>query len=160
MIFSGPIQPPMLGAAIASARIHLSHEIIVRQEALQNRVEYFNRKAEELSLPLIGKSDSPIFFIGLGKPEAGYQMVRKLMEYGYFANLSVFPSVSIKHTGLRIPITLHHTHEDINNLLEIVAEQLPEVLAQTGESVFSIYKAFERLSPVKRTKPESAPSFS
>lgn len=158
MIFSGPIQPPVLGAAIASAKIHLSNEIIVRQEALQNRVNLFNKKAEELSLPLIGKSESPIFFIGLGKPEAGYHMVKKLMEYGYFANLSVFPSVSIKHTGLRIPITLHHTFEDITHLLEIVAEQLPEVLAQTGESVSSIYKAFERLSSVQKIQSESAPS--
>lgn len=160
MIFSGPIQPPVLGAALASANIHLSDEISVRQEALQNRVQLFNNKAAALGLPLIGRSDSPIFFIGLGKPEAGYQMLRKLMEYGYYANLSVFPSVSIKHTGLRIPITLHHTFEDINNLLEIVADQLPEVLAQTGDSVDAIYNAFARLAPVQKAKTEGEPTLS
>ena len=31
LIFSGPLQPALLGAAIASARIHLSHEIDERQ---------------------------------------------------------------------------------------------------------------------------------
>jgi 7-keto-8-aminopelargonate synthetase-like enzyme len=152
MLFSGPIQPPILGAAVASAKIHLSSEITTRQEALQHRVDFFNKKAEALSLPLIGKSESPIFFIGMGKPETGYQMIKKLMEYGYYANLSVFPSVSIKHTGLRIPITLHHTYEDIENLLEIVAEQLPVVLAETGAEIGAIYNSFERLARVERAK--------
>ncbi len=160
MLFSGPIQPPVLGAAIASAKIHLSTEIMTRQEALQSRVDFFNNKAAELSLPLIGKSESPIFFIGMGKPENGYQIVKKLMDNGYYANLSVFPSVSIKHTGLRIPITLHHTYDDIEHLLNIVAEQLPEVLAQTGGSIEAIHKAFERLASVQRINTTQAPLMS
>jgi len=160
MLFSGPIQPPVLGAAIASAKIHLSTEITTRQEALQSRVDFFNNKAAELSLPLIGKSESPIFFIGMGKPENGYQIVKKLMDNGYYANLSVFPSVSIKHTGLRIPITLHHTYDDIEHLLNIVAEQLPEVLAQTGGSIAAIHKAFERLASVQRINTTQAPLMS
>jgi len=160
MLFSGPIQPPVLGAAIASAKIHLSTEIMTRQEALQSRVDFFNNKAAELSLPLIGKSESPIFFIGMGKPENGYQIVKKLMDNGYYANLSVFPSVSIKHTGLRIPITLHHTYDDIEHLLNIVAEQLPEVLAQTGGSIAAIHKAFERLASVQRINTTQAPLMS
>ncbi len=152
MLFSGPIQPPILGAAIASAKIHLSSEITTRQEALQHRVDFFNKRAIDLALPLIGQSDSPIFFIGMGKPETGYQMIKKLMEQGYYANLSVFPSVSIHHTGLRIPITLHHTYKDIENLLEIVAEQLPVVLEENGVEMDSIYKAFDRLAKVERAK--------
>jgi 7-keto-8-aminopelargonate synthetase-like enzyme len=43
MLFCGPIQPPMLGAAVASARLHLSEELVRRQEALRDRVRLFNR---------------------------------------------------------------------------------------------------------------------
>ena len=41
MIFSGPVQPPMLGAAIESAKIHLSDELPALQAALRERVELF-----------------------------------------------------------------------------------------------------------------------
>ena len=41
MIFSGPIQPPLLGAAIQSAKIHLSDELPVLQAALRERIELF-----------------------------------------------------------------------------------------------------------------------
>jgi hypothetical protein len=47
MIFSGPIQPPMLGAAIASARIHLSPEIVQLQKELQERISLCNRLLKE-----------------------------------------------------------------------------------------------------------------
>src|ERR1041385_8583612 len=98
MIFSGPIQPPLLGAGIASAKIHLSPEINVLQNRLLQRIDYFNNTAKGLGLPLIMEERSPIFFIGVGKPDVGYNMVRRLMNMGYFTNLSVFPSVSYKNT--------------------------------------------------------------
>ena len=41
MMFSGPIQPPLLGAAIESAKIHLSDELPAMQAALRERVELF-----------------------------------------------------------------------------------------------------------------------
>jgi 7-keto-8-aminopelargonate synthetase-like enzyme len=143
MIFSGPLQPPVLGSAIASAKIHLSSEIYIRQQELQKRISFFNKKAIQLNLPLIGESDSPIFFIGVGKPEIGYKMVKLLMDHGFYINLSVFPSVSFNQTGLRIPITLHHTLEDIENLLLIIANELPKVLEESNLDVNFIYKAFK-----------------
>lgn len=143
MIFSGPIQPPVLGSAIASAKIHLSEEIHLRQEDLQQRAEFFNRRAKELNLPLIGESNSPIFFIGIGKPEAGYELVKKLMNYGFYVNLSVYPSVAINQTGLRIPITLHHTMEDIENLLSLIAQELPIVFDKFSVDDRSIYRVFK-----------------
>lgn len=143
MIFSGPIQPPVLGSAIASAKIHLSSEIYIRQQELQKRISFFNKKAIQFNLPLIGESDSPIFFIGVGKPEIGYKMVKKLMDHGYYINLSVFPSVSYSQTGLRIPITLHHTFQDIENLLSIIAKELPQILKENNVDLDFIYKAFK-----------------
>jgi len=142
MIFSGPMQPSSLGAGIASAEIHLSNEIYGLQEQLQNRITYFHDLAKKLNLPLISDSNSPIKFIGVGKPGVGYSMVRRLMDKGYFINLSVFPSVSYNNTGLRIPITNHHTLEDIESLLNHVARELPLALLEEQSSIKQIYQAF------------------
>ena len=143
LIFSGPIQPPMLGAVVASAKIHLSKEIEDMQLDLQKKVKFFNHTARLYHLPLISESMSPINFIGVGKPETGYNMVKRLMNLGYFVNLSVFPSVSYNNTGLRIPLTRHHTFEDIDNLLKTIAEQLPVALKETASSMPEVLKAFK-----------------
>jgi 7-keto-8-aminopelargonate synthetase-like enzyme len=94
-------------------------------------------------LPLIGESNSPIFFIGVGKPGVGYNMVTRIMNKGFYINLSVFPSVPYKNTGLRIPITVNHTFEDIYNVLAVIADQLPHALADNNSSIEEINKAFK-----------------
>lgn len=143
LMFSGPIQPPVLGAAIASAKIHLTEEIYVRQEQLLERVLFFNQRARELKLPLITTSLSPIFFVGLGKPDAGYDMAKKIMENGFFVNISVFPSVALAQAGLRIPVSLHHSLEDIDNLLHLIARELPNTLDKFSIDYCMIYRAFK-----------------
>lgn len=143
LIFSGPLQPPMLGAIIASAKIHLSDEIKVHQMELQKRIDYFVETCKSFKLPLIGESNSPVFFIGVGKPGVGYNMVTRVMNKGFYINLSVFPSVPYKNTGLRIPLTVNHSFEDIYNLLSVVAEQLPFALKDNDSSMEDIYKAFK-----------------
>jgi len=142
-IFSGPIQPPMLGAIIASAKLHLSNNIKYYQNELQKRVDYFVETCKSFDLPLIGESNSPIFFIGVGKPGVGYNMVTRIMNKGFYINLSVFPSVPYKNTGLRIPLTVNHTFEDIYDLLSIIAEQLPFALKDNDSSLEEINKAFK-----------------
>jgi 7-keto-8-aminopelargonate synthetase-like enzyme len=142
-IFSGPIQPPMLGAIIASAKLHLSKNIKQYQNELQKRVDYFVETCKSFNLPLIGESNSPIFFIGVGKPGVGYNMVTRIMNKGFYINLSVFPSVPYKNTGLRIPLTVNHTFEDIYDLLTIIAEQLPFALKDNDSSIEEINKAFK-----------------
>ena len=142
LIFSGPIQPPVLGASVASAHIHLDNEIYKLQNELKKRVQYFNSLAKSLQLPLVAETDSPITFIGLGKPIVGYNLVRRLMNLGYFTNLSVFPSVSYNNTGLRSTINNHQSLKDIENLLHTIAEQLPKALADSQSSMEEIYKYF------------------
>ena len=65
LIFSGPIQPPMLGAAIASAKLHLSDEITVLQDHLMDLIHHTNNKIEELGLPVFASTESPLFFLSL-----------------------------------------------------------------------------------------------
>ncbi|HLG34546.1 MAG TPA: aminotransferase class I/II-fold pyridoxal phosphate-dependent enzyme [Bacteroidia bacterium] len=150
MIFSGPIQPPVLGAAVASAKIHLSKEIYKLQSDLKKRIEYFNSLSKNLHLPLIIESHSPITFIGLGKPIVGYNLVRRLMNLGFYVNLSVFPSVSYNNTGLRCTLNLHQQMGDIEKLLLAVSEQLPLALSDSQSSLEEVYKFFRMDSPQER----------
>ena len=133
----------ILGATIESAKIHLSNEIYSLQEELSDKIKFFNTTANKLGLPIIRESISPIGFIGVGKPEVGYNMVRRLMNQGYFINLSVFPSVSYNNTGLRVPINRLNTYEDIEGLLKEIAIQLPLALEDSQSSMNDIYKHFK-----------------
>ena len=142
-IFSIQMPPMVLGATIASAKIHLSDEIYTMQQELQDKVLFFNSTAKKLNLPLINESISPIGFIGVGKPDVGYNMVRRMMNQGYYFNLSVFPSVSYNNTGLRIPLNRMNTFEDIENLLKEIAVQLPQALDDSQSSMSEIYKHFK-----------------
>ncbi len=142
-IFSIQMPPMILGATIESAKIHLSNEIYTLQEELSDKMLYFNMTAKKLGLPLISESISPIGFIGVGKPDVGYNMVRRMMNLGYYFNLSVFPSVSYNNTGLRIPINRMHTYEDIENILKEISTQLPLALEDSQSSMSEIYKHFK-----------------
>jgi 7-keto-8-aminopelargonate synthetase-like enzyme len=142
-IFSIQMPPMVLGAAIESAKIHLSDEIIKYQQELEEKVEFFNSTAKKLGLPLIDETNSPIGFIGVGKPDVGYNMVRRLMNRGFYVNLSVFPSVSYNNTGLRIPINRMMQFEDIESLLKEISVQLPKALEDSQSSMSEIYKHFK-----------------
>ena len=128
MIFSGPIQPPMLGAALASARIHLSPEIVQLQKELQQRVSLCNRLLEEYDLPLAVSSQSPIFYIKLGLPNVAGKMVKRLMDEGFYTNHAVYPAVSRRKSGVRFILTRHLSEEDIHSLVEAIARNLPLAL--------------------------------
>ncbi|MBK8362771.1 MAG: hypothetical protein IPL24_03575 [Bacteroidetes bacterium] len=133
----------ILGAAIESAKIHLSDEIYTMQDELKAKVAFFNATAKKLELPLVNETESPIAFIGVGKPDVGCNMVRRMMNLGYFFNLSVFPSVSYNNTGLRIPINRLMTYEDIENLLTEISVQLPKALEDSNSSMADVIKHFK-----------------
>ena len=129
MIFSGPIQPPLLGAALASARIHLSPEIVRLQKELQDRVSLCNRLLKKYNLPVASSSQSPIFYIKLGLPQVAANMVKCLLQEGFYTNYAVFPAVPLRQSGVRFTLTQHLSAEDIHALVKAIARNLPLVLA-------------------------------
>lgn len=142
-IFSIQLAPPVLGAAVASAKLHLSADIYLLQKQLQDKIRFFNHTAQLLELPMYSNNISPVKFICLGKPVAGYNMVSRLMQEGYFVNLSVFPSVSFNNTGMRIPLTLHMTQEDITGLLNTAAVHYQDALKDSGSSLKEVKRFFK-----------------
>jgi 7-keto-8-aminopelargonate synthetase-like enzyme len=129
MIFSGPIQPPMLGAALASARIHLSPELEQRQKALQDRISLCTELLGEFCLPLACAELTPIRYLKLGLPHVAADVVARMLNDGFYVNLAIFPAVPMKQAGVRFTLTLHHQPAHIRALVEALARHIPDVLA-------------------------------
>ena len=142
MIFSGPIQPPMIGAALASADIHLSSEIDELQAQLAARVAQFNSMSAERGLPLVSASNAPIRCVGVGLPKLAQSLTQKLLDDGAYTNIAMFPAVPMKQAGIRAPLTLHHSLDDVEFLVDAIAKRLPEVLAEHGSSIEEVRKTF------------------
>lgn len=150
MMFSGPIQPPLLGAALASAQIHLSPEIEQRQALLRDRVQLTNVLLQEFELPLVAPSEAPIRYVGAGIPRMSYKVAQRMMDDGYWVNMAPYPAVPMKKTGIRTPITVHHSLEDIHGMVESLARHLPVVLAEEGSSIAEVEQTFGLAAPRRR----------
>ena len=142
LTYSGPQQPAVIGASLASAEIHLSDEIYERQKSLAQLIQYCNELTQHYGLPVITSSCSPIFFIGLGLPSVGYSMIKSLMDDGFYTNLGVFPAVPKNCTGIRFTITLHHNKRDIEQLVERINFHLPKILKEEGRTLNDVHRVF------------------
>jgi len=153
MIFTGPIQPPTLGAVTASARILLSPEAEELQRRLADRVRFFNRLADEHGLLVIGSREAPIRFVGMGWPGVAADMVERLLEAGFWTNLASFPAVSPKRSGVRSTLTLHQEPRDIETLVQTMVKELPDVLARGGSSLDEVRRLFKLAPPAAAAPP-------
>nr|WP_231134844.1 aminotransferase class I/II-fold pyridoxal phosphate-dependent enzyme [Motilibacter deserti] len=144
LIFSGPVQPPLLGAILASARLHMSPAIVERQERLLHLIRLFNRLAADEGLPLVSPSEAPIRCIGAGSPEVAYNLTTRLRDAGYFADTATFPAVAAKRSGARVTITANHTDDDVVGLVEALAASLPAALHDEGSSLQVLTRSFTK----------------
>ena len=143
LTFSAQLEPSSVAAAIASADIHLSPEIILLQHELAQKISYFNLLFSRTSLPLIEPNSSPVFYLGTGKPITAYRLVQKLFNEGFFVNPGLFPAVPLKNTGIRITISRNNKLDDIMGLVQAIEYHFPKVLDETSNSHEKIFKAFD-----------------
>lgn len=152
LTFSAQLEPASVGAAIASADIHLSTEIYSLQAELQARINYFNHLLGQTELPLIDRNNSPVFYIGTGMPISGYNFVQRLLKEGFYVNLGIYPAVPVKNTGVRITISRHNKASDIKGLVEAMEYHYTAALEETGASLLKVRKAFKM--PTEKVKEE------
>jgi 7-keto-8-aminopelargonate synthetase-like enzyme len=122
-LFANPLTVPLVGGAIASAKIHLSDEIYALQNEIMEKIDHFTFHAKKHDLPLAHDSKTPIQYMILGRenPEMTFKMVRSIMDEGFYVNAVVYPAVSRKESGCRLSISCHNTLEDIESLVECLA---------------------------------------
>jgi 7-keto-8-aminopelargonate synthetase-like enzyme/predicted N-acyltransferase len=142
LTFSAQLEPASVAAAIASANIHLSPEIELKQKDLADKIAYFNQLLSKGNLPIISKNDSPVFFLGMGTPATAYNFVKRLFKEGFFLNLGIYPAVPIKNTGIRITLSSHNQQQDITALSEAMEYHFSKALEETNNSENKIRQAF------------------
>lgn len=125
LLFSGPIQPASLGAAIASADLHLSPEHQVLQAELLDRISLTHELLVENDLPIPSHELTPIWFVRVGEVEDVIVMVRGLMDDGFYVNPAGFPAVPRGHAGIRFTITLNQTEAELRGLIEAIKRRMP-----------------------------------
>lgn len=141
--FGGPLQPPMLGAALASARVHASCDLPRLQAELRERIALFNERARTAQLPLLyGDGVAPIRFVGVGPQAASIEMAEELVRRGFLAGCALFPAVPADQTGLRFTLTRHQTGDDIDAVVDAIAESLPAVLERHGLDIDGVARTF------------------
>jgi 7-keto-8-aminopelargonate synthetase-like enzyme len=131
MIFSGPIQNPVLGACIASVDIHLSSDIQELQIGLQSSIDYCRNLLFRKGLSTISAASSPIFFLTIGPTNLAIAAVKRLMEHGFFVNVAAFPAVPKGKAGIRFNITAYHTASQIDAFVQHLASTLSELNVTT-----------------------------
>jgi 7-keto-8-aminopelargonate synthetase-like enzyme len=132
MLFSGAIQPPMLGAAVASARLHLSPGFPDLQGRLRARIERVHAQTLALGIPLASRDGTPIAFIPCGEPDIAFSLCHRLRERGVYIAVAVFPGVPLHRSGLRLTVSLHNTEEDSDRVMEMLAEEIQRTPAVAG----------------------------
>lgn len=125
--FSGPIQPAALGAAVASADIHLSDEHARRQGRLLGQIDMVRARLSDLRLPVLSLATSPIWFIRIGGVARVVELLHRLRAEGYYLNPSTFPMVPLGYAGVRFTQTLYHSDEHIEGLLEALGRHVPDL---------------------------------
>jgi 7-keto-8-aminopelargonate synthetase-like enzyme len=118
MIFSGPIQPAVLGSMVACIKLHLTDEIIGYQQELISLIRYFRKRTAELNLPIVTRDVTPIQLLRIGNMEKTFHVLDRLVENGFFPFTAMYPAISKGDEGIRITLTRHLTYADIDRFLE------------------------------------------
>lgn len=156
--FSGPLPPPVVGAAVASAKIHLSPEIEIYQAELHRLIDLCSEHCKRLALPLTSTAKAAVRFIGLGQESLTRRVAVTLQERGYFTNPVVFPIVPSGQSGIRFTLTRHLAPADLVGFLETLREVLDEALAAEGRSMDEILETFSFLEGLPgRSSEQSIP---
>lgn len=149
LAYSHPLAPAVIGSAIESAKIHLTDEINTMQMDLVNKINYANNALEATDLLVLSDPRTPIFFIGMGPLPVGYNVVRRMMQEGFFVNIALFPVVPAKNTGVRFTMTRHQEFEHISQMVERLSYHYPLALAEEGYSDNDVRRLFKQ--PLKKT---------
>jgi 7-keto-8-aminopelargonate synthetase-like enzyme len=117
MIFGGPLPPPVLGASIASADIHLSDELPGLQQDLMDRIRFVNDFSQEIGLTLAAKEETPLFFVETGAVLTTISVTASMVKRGFFLNGAAFPVVPRNRGGLRFTVTRYNDLAQIEDML-------------------------------------------
>ena len=113
MLFSGPIQPPMLGAAVASARLHVNGEARKLRDRLMLKIDLVLKRAHDEGVHLASMHRTPIFFVPIGRLERTFVIIKELFAERFYASPGTFPAVPKGASGCRFTVSSEHSDDSI-----------------------------------------------
>lgn len=128
-MFSGPLKPAELGAAIASADLHLSAALDTRRSHLYALMDHVRREAARLGLQLVDDADTPIFFVRVGDADRAIATAERLRLDGFFVNVSAYPVVPRNQAGIRFTLTSALTTGQVSDMLAALAGHVSSLVA-------------------------------
>lgn len=126
MVFGGPLPPPVLGASIASADIHLSDEIYELQSDLLWRIDLVNELASDMELSVATSERTPLWFVEIGPVRTAMTVAAAMAKEGFYVNLAGFPVVPRGRGGVRFTVTRYNTATDIEGMLSCLRDSVLE----------------------------------
>ncbi|MES1174255.1 MAG: aminotransferase class I/II-fold pyridoxal phosphate-dependent enzyme [Myxococcales bacterium] len=134
MFFSGPIQPPMLGAAVGSARLHLSDRFPALQRALEERLDVCSVAIQEAGFSQVESHHSPIFQAHADSTRIAFGVANRMKQRGFYCCVCVFPAVPMNRPGIRFTVTRHNALEDIAPFISTLRETFEAVRDEVAAS--------------------------
>ncbi|HUF15357.1 MAG TPA: aminotransferase class I/II-fold pyridoxal phosphate-dependent enzyme [Acidimicrobiia bacterium] len=122
MVFGGPLPPPVLGASIVAADIHLSDELPGLQAELMERIRFVAEHSSRIGLPLGSKELTPLWWVEIGPVMSTASVVSSLLNEGFFVNGAVFPAVPRGRGGVRFTVTRYNSLAQIESMLDLLNE--------------------------------------
>ena len=130
-IFSGPVHPPLLGAAIASADIHLSPELTELQDRIQGQIRLIEELAITHNVPLARVDATPIWFARMGGTRQSMELAARMKDDGFYVNISVFPAMPVGEGGVRFTNTLYNSHDDIEGFMTALGRNCADIASES-----------------------------
>ena len=124
-LFAAGISPPSAGAALAAIRLLRRDPSIVAR--LHDNVAFFITEARRRQFDTCGARLSPIVPILIGKDEAAFMISKLLLKKGVFVPTAAYPAVPRNKARLRFNVISEHSHDQILDALDCLAETLDEV---------------------------------
>ena len=131
LVFGGPIPPPILGASVASADIHLSADLPILQDELNERITFVNDFSGQIGLPLLTKEHTPLWFTDIGPSKESFDGARVMRERGFYTNPAAFPVVPRGHGGIRFTVTRYNSIDQIEQMLLALRETRLQMIGDT-----------------------------
>ncbi len=122
--FSGPVHPAELGAAVAAADFHLSPERDERERQLLSRIDYVRDRLVDAQLPALSLERTPLWFVRCGTLENAMEYTRRMMDDGFYVNLSGFPVVPKGMDGIRFTTTAFQTERDLERFMDALTKNI------------------------------------
>ncbi|MBM9400816.1 aminotransferase class I/II-fold pyridoxal phosphate-dependent enzyme [Gluconacetobacter azotocaptans] len=114
-----------IAAALASAELHRTEELPLRQARLRNVLKLFDEHIESAEVDSL----VPIRMVVVGNERAAIDAAAELRKMGFYVAAAFFPTVAQGKAALRVCLTADHEPSDVIGLCAAIRRCLDRIVA-------------------------------